>query len=126
MIYLIGLMVVIALSVWLWGEHAVKKTIKIILGLLVIGIIFLIAIKLIEAQQKKDQETSAEKTYSECRDTVQKTYQARPICPSSVISFDAEEKNQCKIDWNSQTNQAEKADWEIQHLFKTSIECARN
>ena len=126
MIYLIGLMFVIALSVWLWGQHVVKKTIKIILGLLTLGIIFLIVIKLIEAQQKKDKETSAEKTYSECQEKVQKTYQARPICPSSVISFDAEEKKQCKIDWNSQTNQVEKIDWEIQHLFKTSIECAKN
>lgn len=125
MIYLIALIFTIALSVWLWGQGAVKKAIKIILGLLLLGIVLLIAVNVIESNQKKQNEKVKEKVRSECFEKAQSKYDARPICPKSITSFDASEKNQCKIDWNLQNDPSKKEEWEISKLF-LSTECLNN
>lgn len=126
MIYLIGLIALIGLSIWLWGEATVKKAIKIILGLLLFGIIAVIAFKLIEDHQKKENKRIKDEIRSACLDRSQRAYDARPICPKSIRTFEEEEKNQCKIDWNLLNDHSQKQNWEIERLFKSSIECAKN
>lgn len=122
MTYLIGIVVIIGLSVWLWGEAAVKKAIKIILLLALLVPVFLIGAH----YQEKSQKEKIAKAQAECLAREEKAYEARPTCPRAIVTYQEEEKAQCRIDWRLQNDEGIKAKtyWDLEKFVMEAGRCS--
>ena len=63
MIFLLGIVFVIGLSVWLWGQENVKTAIKWLLGLSIFIIFFVFVIDYIDKKASQEKEAELQKSY---------------------------------------------------------------
>jgi len=81
MIFLLGVVFVIGLSVWLWGEENVKTAIKWLLGLSITIIFLVFVINYIDKKANQDREAELQKSY-EMEPVAPDTIAALPIAPN--------------------------------------------
>jgi hypothetical protein len=109
MVYLLVVLLVIGLSVWLWGEDTVKAVIKWLLAIAVIGIIVVI----IKENNEKNKEEETEQQKNACYERYEKAKEeARnklPECARYIVTYEDEKNNKCRINWDLQNDEGIKA-----------------
>lgn len=63
MIFLLGIILALGLSVWLWGQENVKTAIKWLLGLSIFIIFFIFVIDYIDKKASQEKEAELQKSY---------------------------------------------------------------
>ena len=119
MVYLAGIVLAIALAVWLWGSEPVKKAIKFLLVAAVVVVLVGIVWMYITAQQQEKERRQADNAIAECHKKREAIYMARPVCARAITTYEEEEQYKCRIDWNLQNDVGIKAKptWEMSRMI---------
>ncbi len=139
MIFLLGVVFVIVLSIWLWGQETVKTVIKWILGLLILSIFILAANEYFDEKIRNEkvsalqieQEKKDKVCYEKYEKALEKAKNKLPECSRAIVRYEDEKKNNCRINWDLQNDEGIKAkelyesDKELDDSFNRLIQCAK-
>ena len=132
MVYILVILIILALSIWLWWQETVKIVIKWLLGFSILLLIILWADNYSKQKEKEQKEIAKEANTAEC---YKKHEQARealrealPDCARYITRYEDEKKNNCKINWSLQNDEGIKGkqQYDTDKEFVAVIECAQN
>ena len=117
MIFLLGVVFVIVLSVWLWGEDSVKTAIKWLLGLSIFIIFLVFVINYIDKKANQDKEAE-----------LQKSYESGAVAPNGdeTFSITPDEHSQQKLQHGENHSEIDKKTMACYEKYEKSQEEAKS
>ena len=125
MVYILVILIILALSIWLWGQETVKIVIKWLLGFSILLLIILWADNYSKQKEKEQKEIVKEANTAECYKKHEQAREALPDCARYITRYEDEKKNNCKINWSLQNDEGIKGkqqyDTDEELDFETSM-----